>query len=134
MEDVRGLYEFKQGLPKRLFPLLRIDIMVGASVGHQFLTFMDVFFGYSQIFIHPSDQKKTSFITEHCTYSYNVMSFGLKNAGATYHKLVNKIIKDEIGKSMEVYVDDMKSPKKQKDIPKLKGRVVALNRFVSKST
>lgn len=35
------------------------------------------------------------------------MPFGLKNAGATYQRLVNKIFKDQIGLNMEVYVDDM---------------------------
>ena len=53
------------------------------------------------------DRDKTSFITEGGIYCYDVMPFGLKNAGATYYRLVNRIFKDQIGKSMEVYVDDM---------------------------
>ena len=35
------------------------------------------------------------------------MSFGLKNAGATYQKLVNMMFNDQIGKTTEVYMDDM---------------------------
>ena len=53
------------------------------------------------------DQEKTSFVTEQGTYCYRVMPFGLKNAGATYQRLVNKMFHKQIGTSMEVYIDDM---------------------------
>ena len=68
---------------------------------------MDAFSGYNQIMIHPIDQDKTSFITGHGLYCYKVMPFGLKNAGAIYQRLVNKLFKEQIGRSMEVYIDDM---------------------------
>ena len=55
----------------------------------------------------PSDQEKTSFVTEQGTYYYQVMPFGLKNAGATYQRLVNKMFQKQIEASMEVYIDDM---------------------------
>ena len=55
----------------------------------------------------PNDQEKTSFVTGHGTYCYRVMPFGLKNAGATYQRLVNKKFQKQIGASMEVYIDDM---------------------------
>lgn len=53
------------------------------------------------------DQEKTSFITPRGNYHYTVMSFGLKNAGATYQRMVTHMFKDLIGKTMEVYIDDM---------------------------
>ncbi|XP_050217542.1 uncharacterized protein LOC126668379 [Mercurialis annua] len=53
------------------------------------------------------DQEKTAFVTEQGLFCYRMMPFGLKNAGATYQRLVNSIFKDQIGKHMEVYVDDM---------------------------
>lgn len=53
------------------------------------------------------DQEKTSFITERGTYCYKIMPFGLKNAGATYLRLVNKMFSKQLGKTMEVYIDDM---------------------------
>ena len=73
---------------------------------------MDAFLGYNQIMMHPSDQDKTSFITGQGLYCYKVMPFELKNAGATYQRMVNKLFKEQIGRSMEVYIDDMiiKSP------------------------
>ena len=53
------------------------------------------------------DQAKTAFITDRGLYCYKVMPFGLKNAGATYQRLVNKMFIEQIGKTVEVFVDDM---------------------------
>ncbi|CAL2247427.1 unnamed protein product [Prunus armeniaca] len=53
------------------------------------------------------NREHTAFITDRGLYCYNVMPFGLKNVGATYQRLVNKIFAELIGTSMEVYVDDM---------------------------
>ena len=77
--------------PKDNFPLPRIDQIVDASAGHDMLSFLDAFSGYHQIPMHPPDAEKTSFITPHGLYCYNVMPFGLKNAGATYQRLVTKM-------------------------------------------
>ena len=54
-----------------------------------------------------ADQEKTSFITSQGLFCYKVMPFGLKNAGATYQRLVNHIFRTQIGRNVEVYVDDM---------------------------
>jgi hypothetical protein len=48
------------------------------------------------------DRDKTMFMTEHTNYGYNVLSFGLKNAGATYQRMMNKIFKEEIRDMLEV--------------------------------
>ena len=55
----------------------------------------------------PNDQEKTSFVIAQGTYCYIVMPLGLKNAGATYQRLVNKMFQKQIGTTMEVYIDDM---------------------------
>ena len=52
-------------------------------------------------------QKKTTFITPHGQYCYKVMPFGLKNVGATYQRLVSKMFRPLLGKTIEVYIDDM---------------------------
>ncbi|CAL8116974.1 unnamed protein product [Prunus armeniaca] len=93
--------------PKDSFPLPRIDQLVDATAGHALLSFMDAYLRYNQIFMHPEDQAHTSFITDRGLYCYKVMPFGLKNAGATYQRLVNSIFAPLIGNTMEVYVDDM---------------------------
>ena len=104
--------DLNRACPKDSFPLPSIDRLVDASAGHYILSFMDAFSGYNQIMMDPLDQEKTVFITEEGLYCYKVMTFGLKNAGATYQRLVNKVFADKIDRSMEVYVDDMlvKSP------------------------
>ncbi|CAL2245953.1 unnamed protein product [Prunus armeniaca] len=106
--------DLNKACPKDNFPLPRIDQLVDSTSGNQLLSFMDAYSGYNQILMHEDDKAKTSFIIERGTYCYKVMPFGLKNAGATYQRLVNKIFKEQIGKTMEVYMDDMlvKAPKR----------------------
>ncbi|KAF8114456.1 hypothetical protein N665_0037s0032 [Sinapis alba] len=81
--------------------------MVESTDGNELLSFMDAFSGYNQIMMHPDDHEKTSFITDRGTYCYRVMPFGLKNAGATYPRLVNKMFAGKLGVTMEVYINDM---------------------------
>ncbi|MCI35286.1 hypothetical protein A2U01_0056507, partial [Trifolium medium] len=54
-----------------------------------------------------ADMEKTAFMTESGNYYYNVMPFGLKNAGATYQRMMNKVFRGEIGDMLKVYMDDM---------------------------
>ncbi|KAL5567021.1 hypothetical protein UlMin_030185 [Ulmus minor] len=99
--------DLNKACPKDSFPLPHIDMLVDATAGHELLSFMDAFSGYNQILMHPDDQEKTAFITERGIFCYKVMPFGLKNAGATYQRLVNKMFADYLGNTMEVYIDDM---------------------------
>ena len=99
--------DLNKACPKDSFPLPRIDQLVDSTAGHKLLTFMDAFSGYNQIKMDEGDQEKTAFITSQELYCYKVMPFGLKNAGATYQRLVNKMFNKKIGRNMEVYVDDM---------------------------
>ena len=99
--------DLNKACPKDYFPLPHIDSLVDATSGHELLTFMDAFSGYNQISMFPPDQEKTSFITNRGTYCYRVMPFGLKNAGAPYQRLVNMMFAEQIGNTMEVYIDDM---------------------------
>jgi len=62
---------------------------------------------YNQISMHPRDKEKTTFMTADANYYYEVMSFGLKNEGTTYQRLMDKIFKGLIGQVVEVYVDDI---------------------------
>lgn len=80
--DFTGL---NNAYPKDSFPLPRIDQLVDSTAGYELLTFMDVFSSYNQI----------------------RMPFGLKNARANYQRLVNQMFSRQIGRNMEVYVDDM---------------------------
>ena len=66
-----------------------------------------MFSRYNQIKMDEADQEKTSFVTSQGLFCYKVMPFGLKNAGATYQRLMNKMFTRQIGRNVEVYVDDM---------------------------
>ncbi|GFZ12046.1 hypothetical protein Acr_23g0004310 [Actinidia rufa] len=98
--------DLNKACPKDNFLLPKIDLIVDATSKHKPLSFMDAFFGYHQTKMHPPNVEKTFFITKRGLYCYKVMPFGLKNAGATYQRLVNKMFKDLIGRTMEVYIDD----------------------------
>ena len=99
--------DLNKACPKDSFPLPRIDQLVNSTVGHKLLTFMDAFSRYNQIKISEEDQEKTAFITSQGLYCYKVMPFGLKNVGETYQRLVNRMFREQIGRNMEVYMDDM---------------------------
>ena len=75
--------DLNDACPKDSSPLPRIDQIIDASAGHGMLPFLNAFLGYHQIPIYPLVAEKTSFITPHGLFFYNVMSFGLKNVGAT---------------------------------------------------
>ena len=96
-----------EACPKDSFLLPWIDQIANVSVGHGMLSFLDAFSEYHQIPMHPSDKEKTAFITSHGLFCYNVMSFGLKNVGAMYQRLVTKMFRPLLGKIIEVYIDDM---------------------------
>ena len=107
MASMCRLLDLNEACPKDNFPLPHIDQIVDVAVEQETLSFLDAFFGYHQISMHPPDVEKTAFITLNGLYCYNVMPFSLKNVEATYQMLVTKIFRPLLGESMEVYIDDM---------------------------
>ncbi|GKU90939.1 hypothetical protein SLEP1_g4880 [Rubroshorea leprosula] len=93
--------------PKDPHPLPNVEKLVERAVGHERMSFLDASSGYHQVQLLLDDQEKTAFYAGDAIYCYVMMPFGLKNAGATYQKLVQIIFKLHIGKNIEVYVDDM---------------------------
>ena len=89
------------------YPLPRIDILVDLTERHQLLSFMDAFSDYNQIKLDEADQENTSFETSQGLFCYKVIPFGLKNAGTTYQRLMNKMFARQIGRNVQVYMDDM---------------------------
>ncbi|KAJ9544336.1 hypothetical protein OSB04_024043 [Centaurea solstitialis] len=106
-KPIKQKRHLNKACPKDPFPLPHIDAMVDATAGHELLTFMDAYSGYNQILMHTDDQEKTAFMTNKGIYCYKVMPFGLKNAGSTYQRLVNMMFEEYLGRTMEVYIDDM---------------------------
>uniref|UniRef100_A0A2N9HPE1 Uncharacterized protein n=1 Tax=Fagus sylvatica TaxID=28930 RepID=A0A2N9HPE1_FAGSY len=99
--------DLNKACPKDPFPLPKIDQLVDSTAGHERMSFLDAFQGYHQIALKKEDQEKTAFITPRGIFCYKVMPFGLKNAGATYQRMVTKMFSELLGKTVEVYIDDM---------------------------
>ena len=99
--------DLNKACPKDSYPLPSTDALVDSAAGCKLLSFLDAFSGYNQIKMHPMDEEKTSFITEKSCYCYKVMPFGLKNAGATYQRLMDKVLAPKLGRNVQAYVDDM---------------------------
>ena len=85
----------------------RIDQLVDATVGHHRMSFLDAFQGYHQIPLVLDDQERTTFVTPIGNYHYKVMSFGLKNAGVIYQRMMTRMFEPQLGRNIEIYIDDM---------------------------
>ncbi|CAL1401528.1 unnamed protein product [Linum trigynum] len=92
--------------PKGAYPLPRI-YLIDTTTNHETLSLLDIFYGYHQIRLSEEDQEKTTFMTHMGNFCYTVMLFGLKNAGATYHRMIDAVFKNQLGRNMEAYVDDV---------------------------
>jgi len=104
--------DLNKACPCNAYPVPNIDRLVDGAAENKVLSFLDAYSGYNQIPMAVSDMHKTAFITEDANYFYRVMPFGLKNAGATYQRLMDKVFSHLMGQCVEVYIDDMvvKSP------------------------
>ena len=84
--------DLNRACPKDAYILPNIDKIIGISSGYKLLSFMIAYYGYNQIPMAEEDKKKITFMTESGNYYYNVMPFGLQNAGATYQRMMNKVL------------------------------------------
>ncbi|GJZ97052.1 reverse transcriptase domain-containing protein [Tanacetum coccineum] len=99
--------DLNKGCPKDGYPLPKIDWKVESLCGYPFKCFLDAYKGYHQIKMAEEDEEKTAFIINQGIFYYSKMSFGLKNVGATYQRLVDKAFQKQIDRNLEVYVDDL---------------------------
>ena len=84
-----------------------MDLLIDSSVGHKMFSFMDGFSGYYQIKMAPRDATKIVFCTHIRNFYCTMMSFGLKNAGATYQRAKTTIFHDIMHWGLKDYVDDV---------------------------
>ncbi|GJZ73261.1 reverse transcriptase domain-containing protein [Tanacetum coccineum] len=89
------------------YPLPEIDWKVESLCGYHFKCFLDAYKGYHQIQMAEADEENTDFYTPQGVYCYTKIPFGLKNAGATYQRLVDKAFDKQVGRNLEVYIDDL---------------------------
>ena len=99
--------DLNEACPKDPFPMPKIEQLVDATISHPRMSFLDSFQGYHQIPLALDDQEKTAFVTPIGNYHYKVLPFGLKNAGSTYQRMMTRIFESQLGKNIEIYIDDM---------------------------
>ncbi|GJW41229.1 reverse transcriptase domain-containing protein [Tanacetum coccineum] len=99
--------DLNKACPQDCYPLPEIDWKVESLCGYPFKCFLDAYKGYHQIQMAKDDEEKTAFHTSQGVYCYTKMPFGLKNAGATYQRLVDNAFEGQVGRNLEVYVDDL---------------------------
>nr|GEX46597.1 reverse transcriptase domain-containing protein [Tanacetum cinerariifolium] len=99
--------DLNKACPQDCYPLPKIDWKVESLCGYPFKCFLDAYKGYHQIQLTESDEEKMAFHTGQGVYCYTKTPFGLKNAGATCQRLVDKAFDSQIGQNIEVYVDDL---------------------------
>ena len=89
--------------------------MVDAPAGSEILSMLDCFFGYHQIFMNKVDEEKTSFTTPFGTYYYVRMPEGLRNASYTFNRMIKKVLRDQLGRNVSAYVDDVVVQSRKKE-------------------
>jgi hypothetical protein len=85
------------------------DTLINNASGNKIISFLDGNARYNQIFMVEEDASKTTFICPGFIglFEWVVMTFGLKNAGATYQRAMNLIFHELLGNTVEVYIDDI---------------------------
>jgi hypothetical protein len=109
--DVHRVYvdytSLNKHCPKDPFPLPHIDQIIDSTARCARLSFLDAYSGYNQIKLKKEDREKTAFITPYGVFYYQVMQFGLKNTGATYQSMMQNCLGSQIGRNIQVYIDDV---------------------------
>jgi hypothetical protein len=101
--------DLNRAIPKDEYPMPVAEMLINVAAGHKMLSFIDGNAGYNQIFMAPEDIHKTAFRVPGAVglFEYVVMTFGLKNASATYQRAMNYMFHDIISKLVEIYIDDV---------------------------
>jgi hypothetical protein len=102
--DYTSLYK---ACPKDKYHMPRICQIMDSTATCELLSFLDAYSDYHQISLTTDDEEKTSFITSFRIFYYTTMAFRLKNGGATYQKFMHIVLKNQIGRDVEAYIDDI---------------------------
>ncbi|XP_050896046.1 uncharacterized protein LOC127102751 [Lathyrus oleraceus] len=147
-------YDEMPATPKDEYPMPVAEMLVDSAAGYEYLSMLDGYSGYNQIFIAEEDVSKTAFrcLGAIGTYEWIVMPFGLKNARATYQRAMNSIFHDyietfmqaedflgfvvhkkgiEINQKKTKAIMETKAPSTKKELQSLLGKIKFIRRFIS---
>ena len=101
--------DLNKATPMDGYPMPIADMLVDAAAGHKVISFLDGNAGFNQIFMAEEDIAKIAFRCSSAIglFEWVVMTFGLKNAGATYQRAMNYIFHKLIGRIVKIYIDDV---------------------------
>jgi Reverse transcriptase (RNA-dependent DNA polymerase) len=99
--------DLNKACPKDNFLLPVTEIIIDHTFSYEVFSFMDNYAGYNQIKMTLEDEKHTAFRTPKGIYCYRIMSFGLKNASATYQRAMTKIFDNPIHKIVQCYMNNL---------------------------
>ncbi|KAJ0715809.1 putative nucleotidyltransferase, Ribonuclease H [Helianthus annuus] len=99
--------DLNKACPRDCYALPEKDKKVDSLASFRWKCFLDCYKGYHQVQMKEEDEDKTAFRTDRGIFCYTKMPFGLRNAGATYQRLMDTVFKSDIGKTVEVYMDDL---------------------------
>nr|GFA38210.1 reverse transcriptase domain-containing protein [Tanacetum cinerariifolium] len=97
----------EESCPKDYYPMPDIDRKIESMVGFRYKCFLDAYKGYHHVQMAQDNENKTAFYTDQGTHCYTKLSFGLKNTGAIYQRLVDATFQSQIERNLKAYVDDM---------------------------
>jgi hypothetical protein len=106
--------DFNKCCPKDDFPLARIDQIVDSTASSNIMALLDYFSEHHQIWLHKEDEEKTSFKMPSDTYCYMRMPEGLRNASPTFCRITKAVLKDQVGRNVFSYIDDIMVASKKK--------------------
>ena len=92
---------------KICFPLPKIDKLVDSTSDHACMSIFDAYRGFHQIGMHGRIGRRLLLSPLGGIFGNKVMPFGLKNAGATYHRMITKMFRHLMGSTMDAYINDM---------------------------
>ncbi|GKA12442.1 reverse transcriptase domain-containing protein [Tanacetum coccineum] len=97
--------DINKACPKEHHSLPMIEQKVEDLHRHRLKCFLDAYKGYHQIPIAERDEEKIAFYTREGVFCYRRFPFGLKNAGTTYQRLIDKVFNHRLGRNLEVNAD-----------------------------
>ncbi len=112
--------DLNRACSKDHYSLSSINQLVDLIARHTVVFLVDAISRYHQIRMDPENEEKTAFLTYSRVFYYRAMPFGLKNARTTYQRLVDQMFKEQKGRTVEVYIDDMIIKSKRMEVKERK--------------